>query len=106
AAACLYALDHNVERLAEDHANARRIAERLAASPRVVLDLTTVETNIIVFGLTGEAPDAATLVARARERGVLGFGIGARVIRAVRHVDVWRKQWEEAAEILVGIAES
>ena len=106
AAACLYALDHNVERLAEDHANARRIAERLAASPRVALDLTAVETNIIVFRLAAEAPDAATLVARARERGVLVFGIGARVIRAVTHLDVSRKQCEEAAEILVGIAES
>jgi hypothetical protein len=92
--------------LAEDHANARRIAERLAASPRVALDLDTVETNIIVCRLTGEAPDAATVVARARERGMLLFGIGARVIRAVTHLDVSRKQCEEAAEILVGIAES
>jgi threonine aldolase len=106
AAACLYALDHNLARLAEDHANARHIAERLAASPRIALDLSTVETNIIVFRLAGEAPDAATLVARARERGVLLFGIGARVIRAVTHLDVSRKQCEEAAEILVGIAES
>jgi len=105
AAACLHALDHNLERLAEDHVNARRIAERLAASPRVALALTTVETNIIVFRLTGKAPDAPTLVARARERGVLVFGIGTRVIRAVTHLDVSRKQCEEAAEILVDIAE-
>jgi threonine aldolase len=100
------ALDHNVERLAEDHANARWIAERLAASSRVLLDPAKVETNIIVFRLTGEAPDAPTLVARARERGVLVFGIGSRVIRAVTHPDVSRKQCEEAAEILVDIAES
>ncbi|HEY7140940.1 MAG TPA: GntG family PLP-dependent aldolase [Methylomirabilota bacterium] len=106
AAACLYALDHNVERLAEDHANARRIAERLTASPRVVLDLAMVQTNIIVFRLAAGAPDAATLVARARERGVLLFGIGSRVIRAVTHLDVSRKQCDEAAEILAGIAES
>jgi threonine aldolase len=106
AAACLHALDHNVERLAEDHANARRIAERLAASPRVVLDLAMVQTNIVVFRLGDGAPDAATLVARARERGVLLFGIGPRVIRAVTHLDVSRKQCDEAAEILTGIAES
>jgi threonine aldolase len=106
AAACLYALDHNVERLVEDHVNARRIAERLAASPRVTLDLRTVETNIIVFRVTEDGPDAPTFAARARERGVLLFGIGARVIRAVTHLDVSRKQCEEAAEILVGIAES
>ena len=104
-AAGLYALDHNDERLAEDHANARRIAERLAASPRIVLDLAMVQTNIIVFGLTDDAPDAPTVVGRARERGVLIFGIGPRTIRAVTHLDVSRKQCEEAAEILAEIAE-
>ena len=105
-AAGLYALDHNSdERLAEDHANARQIAERLAASPRISLDLAGVETNIIVFRLTDDAPDAPTVVARARERGVLVFNIGPRVIRAVTHLDVSRKQCEEAAEVLVGIAE-
>jgi threonine aldolase len=106
AAAALYALDHNDDRLAADHANARWIAERLAASPRIVLDLAMVQTNIIVFRLAGRAPDAPTLVARARERGVLIFGIGPRVIRAVTHLDVSRKQCEEAAEILAEIAES
>jgi threonine aldolase len=104
-AAALYALDHNLERLAEDHANARAIAERLAASPRVELDPARVHTNIIVFGLGEGAPDAAAVVARARERGVLIFGIGPRVIRAVTHLDVSRKQCEEAAELLVAIAE-
>jgi threonine aldolase len=104
-AAGLYALDHNDERLAEDHANARRMAERLAASPRVVLDLATVQTNIIVFCLVDDAPDAPTVVGRALERGVLVFGIGPRTIRAVTHLDVSRKQCEEAAEILAEIAE-
>jgi threonine aldolase len=104
-AAGLYALDHNDERLAEDHANARRIAERLAASPRISLDLATVQTNIVVFRLTGDAPDAPAVVARARERGVLIFAIGPRTIRAVTHLDVSRKQCEEAAEILVALAE-
>ena len=77
-AAGLYALDHNDERLAEDHANARRIAERLAASPRSSSTSASVQTNIIVFRLTDDAPDAPTLVARARERGVLIFDIGPR----------------------------
>ena len=104
-AAGLYALDHNDERLAEDHANARRMAERLAVSPRISLDLGSVQTNIIVFRLTDDAPDAPTVVARARERGVLIFNIGNRVIRAVTHLDVSRKQCDEAAETLVGIVE-
>jgi threonine aldolase len=105
-AACLYALDHNLDRLAEDHANARRIAERLAASPRIILDLAMVQTNIIVFHLADAAPEVPAFVSRARERGVLIFGIGARVIRIVTHLDVSRKQCDEAAEILADIAES
>lgn len=105
-AACLYALDHNVDRLAEDHENARRIAERLARSSRVLLDSRAVDTNIIVFRLAEDAPDAPAFTARARERGVLLFGIGSRVIRAVTHLDVSRRECEVAAEILVEIAES
>lgn len=105
AAAGLYALEHNFERLAEDHANARRIAERLANSSRIALDLASVQTNIIVFGLAADAPDAATVVARARERGVLIFAFGPRMIRAVTHLDVSRTQCERAAEILVECAE-
>ena len=101
AAAGLYALEHNFERLAEDHANARRIAERLAKSSRFALDPATVQTNIIVFSLAADAPDAATVVARARERGVLVFAFGPRTIRAVTHLDVSRAQCERGAEILV-----
>jgi len=101
AAAGLYALDHHMQRLADDHANARRISERLVQSRRVVLDVATVQTNIIVFGLSTDAPDAATVVARARERGVLVFAFGARTIRAVTHLDVTREQCEQASRILV-----
>ena len=53
AAACLYALDHHVERLAEDHANARRLAEGLAEIPGIELDPATVETNIVWFDVAG-----------------------------------------------------
>jgi threonine aldolase len=103
AAAGLYALDHNLGRLAEDHRNARVIAERLRASTKVVLDLETVQTNILVFGLTTDAPDAPTVVARAKERGVLIFAFGPRTIRAVTHLDVSREQCERAAEMLLEI---
>ena len=104
-AAGLYALDHNMDRLADDHANARAIGERLIRSPRIVLDLATVQTNILVFSLAPDAPDSATLVARAKERGVLLFAFGPRTVRAVTHLDVTREQCGRAAEILVGIAE-
>lgn len=104
AAAGLYALDHNIERLAEDHANARLIAGRLQSNPNVVLDPASVQTNIIVFGLRSGAPDAATVVTRARERGVLLFAFGPRTIRAVTHLDVSREQCENAAAILDEVA--
>src|SRR5436309_8366581 len=66
AAAGLYALDHNVVRLAEDHANARLLAERLAGLAPVELDLATVQTNILIFHLRPGAPDAAAIVAGAQ----------------------------------------
>ena len=105
AAAGLYALERHMERLAEDHANARLIAERLAASKRVVIDLAAAQTNILVFGLAPDAPDAPTVVSRARERGLLIFAFGPRTVRAVTHLDVTREQCERAAEILVAIVE-
>lgn len=101
AAAGLHALDHHYERLAEDHANARALAARLATSARVALDLATVQTNIVVFRLTAEAPDAATVVSRAREQGLRLFPFGPRTIRVVTHLDVTREQCDRAAEILL-----
>lgn len=103
AAAGLYALDHNLERLAEDHASARLLAERLSTSRKIILDLDTVQTNILVFGLAADAPDAPAVVARSKERGVLIFGFGPRKIRAVTHLDVSRQQCERAAEVLLEI---
>jgi threonine aldolase len=100
AAAGLYALDHHLERLAEDHANARLIAAQLAQCPRIRLDLATVQTNILVFELAPDAPDAPTVVARARERGLLIFDFGPRTVRAVTHLDVTREQCARAGEIL------
>jgi threonine aldolase len=100
AAAGLYALDHNVDRLADDHDNARRIASAVADSRDVDLDPATVRTNILVFTLGAGGPDAPTVVARARERGVLVFAFGPRTVRAVTHLDVAAAQCERAGEIL------
>ena len=105
-AAGLYALDHNLDRLTEDHANAQRIAARLSQSPRVLLDPASVRTNIVVFGLAEDAPDAATVVARAAARGVLIFAFGARKVRAVTHLDVDQAQCLRAAEVLLQVVES
>jgi len=106
AAAGTFALERNVERLAEDHANARLIAERLARSPRVLIDPERVETNIVVFRLAEDAPDAATVVARAGERVVLVFAFGPRTVRAVTHLDVDHDACLRGAEILVEVIES
>ena len=100
AAAGLYALDHHLARLVEDHANARAFAGILAANPRVELDLDTVQTNIVVFHLKPAAPDAATIVQRAAGRGVMLFAFGVRTVRAVTHLDVTPAQCARAGEIL------
>jgi threonine aldolase len=103
-AAGLYALDHHLALLPEDHDNARRIGARLAESPFIRIDLATVQTNIVMFHLPPEAPDAETVVARARERGVLVIAFGVRTIRAVTHYDVLRADCETAADILASVA--
>jgi threonine aldolase len=103
AAAALWALDHHVDRIAEDHRNARLLAERLAQSSQVVLDLPRVQTNILVFGLAEGAPDAARVVAQAREAGVLLFAFGPRTVRAVTHLNVTREQCARAGDVLAAI---
>jgi threonine aldolase len=100
AAAGIYALEHNVERLAEDHANARAIAERLAQVDGVAVDLERLETNIVVFRLAKGARDAATVTERAAERGVLVFAFGPRTLRAVTHLDVGAGDCRRAADVL------
>ncbi len=105
AAAVLYALEHNLVRLAEDHANARLLAERLAGLRGVGLDLATVQSNIVIFRMEQGAPDAATIVARAQETGVLVSGFGVRIVRAVTHLDVTCEQCRRAADLLAEIIE-
>jgi threonine aldolase len=106
AAAALHGLEHHLAGLHDDHANARLLAERLAQSPRIVLDLGTVQTNIVVFALAPGAPDAAALVAAARSRGVQVNALGPRTIRALTHRDVTREQCARAAEVLLQAAEA
>ena len=102
AAAGSYALAHHVDRLPEDHANARLIGERLSEVPGIAVDLGALETNIVVFHLAEGAPDARAVVARAAEHGVLVLAFGPRTVRAVTHLDVSREDCERAAEALAG----
>jgi threonine aldolase len=105
AAAGLYAIEQNIERLADDHDNARSIALRLARCQAVELDAASVQTNILVFRLRDGALDAASVVSAARERGVLIFAFGPRTVRVVTHLDVTAAQCVRAAEILAAIIE-
>ena len=87
AAGGIFALRHHVARLAEDHANARRLAEGLAALPGIKLDPASVETNLVFFDLTGSL-DAPAAVERLLAHGVRMGALGPRTIRAVTHLDV------------------
>jgi threonine aldolase len=84
AAACLYSLESNVQRLAEDHENARRLAEGLAELPEITLDPSEVESNIVLFSV----PDAAAFVSALEEHGVWLGAMDATRVRAVTHLDV------------------
>jgi threonine aldolase len=84
AAAGLHALDHHVERLADDHANARRLADGLAEIEGIRIDPARVETNIVVFGVR----DAYEMCGRLWEQGVQVAPLGPERLRAVTHLDV------------------
>jgi threonine aldolase len=83
AAGCLYALDHHIDRLADDHQNAQALASGLAALPGVEIDPRKVETNIVIF----EVDDAPALVERLADRVEL-WAMDARRVRAITHLDV------------------
>ncbi len=93
AAAGLYALDHHVERLADDHVHARLLAEACGADPAAV------DTNIVVV----DVPDAAAAVAAAREHDVLVSAVGPRALRMVTHLDISLAQAETAAGVLAKV---
>jgi threonine aldolase len=100
AAAGLYALDHHVQRLADDHANARRLAEGLAAAGLPV-DVEQVETNFVLLDVGALGLDADEAVARMRAAGVLlSFASRRNVLRAVTHLDVCADDVERAIELI------
>ena len=90
AAAGLYALNHNVQRLSEDHDHARTLAEACRVDPA------SVDSNIVVVPV----PDPAPVVAAAREEGVLVSAVGATSLRMVTHLDVSAEDADRAAAVL------
>jgi threonine aldolase len=97
AAAGLHALDHHLERLADDHARARRLADAVAAKVPDALDPATVETNVVVIA----TPDAPAVVALARDEGVLLSLLDPTHLRFVTHLDVGDDDVDQAAGVLV-----
>jgi len=97
AAAALYALDHHLERLADDHANARLLAERLAETRGIRLDPAEVETNLVFVDLDPSCGPAASVCERCAAAGVRMFSEGPSRIRAVTHLHISAAQAVEAA---------
>lgn len=99
AAAGLYALDHNVDRLAEDHANAQIFARGIADIPGVAINVAHVESNLVFFDVSGTGLMATDVVARLLARGVRVGAQGLTRVRAVTHLDVSRAEVERAVSI-------
>ena len=99
AAAGVYALKHQVERLAEDHANARLLAEGLGSIKGISLDTPTPETNIVFFHVADGRMSNADFQKRALERGVRFSGL-ATGLRAVTHLDVTQEDVEKAIDVV------
>ena len=97
AAGGIFALRQHVSRLADDHGNARRLAEGLCKLPGVALDPACVETNIVIFELNGSV-DAVRMLASLLSRGVRMGAMGPRTVRAVTHLDVGAPQIDRAIE--------
>ena len=104
AAAGLIALEEMRQRLGEDHANARLLAGELAKLPGLRLKLDRVQTNIVIFDVTGTALNAAEFCDRLKLRGVvMNEASNPREVRAVTHYDVTREQCVEAARAVAGV---
>ncbi len=100
AAACLHALDHHVDRLAEDHAHAKRLATSLAECPALSIDPASVETNIAFVGVDPAWGKASDLVEALASRGVLVIASAPHQIRVVTHLDVTPPMIDRAIEIV------
>jgi threonine aldolase len=106
AAAALYAIDHNLARLSEDHDNAWYFAESVSEIEGIYIDLDSVHTNIIVMDIAGSTRSIEDVVASCREKGLLIVPFGATYIRAVTHLDVDRDDVRDAIQIMREVFES
>ena len=106
AAAGVYALDHHVERLADDHANAIRFADRVRGRPGLTLDPDDIQSNMVFVDVAPSGLSADEVGEQLAERGIRISTLGATRLRAVTHLDVTTEMVEEAAAALVEITEN
>lgn len=99
AAAGLYALEHNIGRLKDDHDHAKLLARALRGIPTVRVDLGRVETNIVIFELVESSRSAAKVVEAMKAGGVLINAVGPSTFRAVTHLDITESDVERAAVV-------
>ena len=103
AAACSYALDHHVERLAEDHANARLLADATRRHPLMALKPERVDTNVVWVEIDPKLGSAQDVADELKSRGILAAALGGQMLRFVTHLDVSREQCEAAARVLLAV---
>jgi threonine aldolase len=104
AAAGLIALEESPARLHHDHENARYLAQQLSRVPGVRIDPALVETNILIFDISGTGLAPLEFSSRLKSRGVLANGVGATQIRMVTHRDITREHCQRAIEIVSEVA--
>ncbi len=100
AAAALYAMNHHIDRLADDHANAQILARAIAAKKGLRLDPGFVETNLVWFEADRQLGSAKEIAARLKEKGILVSVLGPQMMRACTHLDVSEAQCVQAAEAI------
>lgn len=103
AAAGHYALDHNIDRLVEDHRHTRAMAESIAKVAPEIINLQSVMTNIIVLNMTTHDLDAPTLAAKAREHGVIIGALGPQTVRLITHLDIDDANAKFATDVLTDL---
>ncbi len=100
AAAGLYALDHHINRLTQDHKNAKKLAHRLAKLPGLRVDITAVQTNMVMVDLDPPGLKSTDLVVTLKENGLAAIAVNARRIRMVTHLGVSSRDMDRAAGIV------
>lgn len=103
AAAGIYALEHHVGRLKEDHDNAKRLARKLQQIPAIMIDPQHVDTNIVIFDVVGHRMTPPAIVAALKQEGVLINAVGGNSFRAVTHLDISTTAIDRAYDILAKV---